>query len=158
MIGNLEEVGFFAYILPWLLTLSIVYGILEHYNLPQSKSARGVIAIVSAFLILPLGGVIQPFLTGLIKGLVVVGSGILVTIIFVELLGFKAGETENIFEKHPREFGIILIILSILVFIGAGGLELLGWRVRITGAFLSLLFFLAVMVIGTWWITSEEGE
>lgn len=156
MIQNLENVGFFAYVLPWLLTLAIVYGILEHYDMPQSKSARGVISIVAAFLVLPIGGVIQPFLIGMMKNLVVVGTGILVAIIFVELLGYKAGGEENIFQKHPREFGIVLIIIAILVFIGAGGLNLLGFRVRISENLVTLLFFLAVLVIGVWWITSEE--
>ncbi|MFB6088214.1 MAG: hypothetical protein ABEK36_00365 [Candidatus Aenigmatarchaeota archaeon] len=155
-VQSLENFGFFAYILPWLLTLAIVYGILEHYDMPKSKSARGVISIVAAFMVLPAGSLIQPFLIGIVKNLIVVAVGILVAIIFVELLGYKAGGNENIFEKHPREFGIVLIIIAILVFVGAGGLEMLGFEFQASENLITLLFFLAFLAIGVWWITAEE--
>lgn len=156
MVQNMEEFGFFVYILPWLLTLSITFGVLEHYDMPKSSSARGIIALVAAFVVLPVGGVIAPFLESLVKGFVVLAAGILVAIIFVEMLGFKAGDVDNIFEEHPRSFGVIMIILGILVFIGAGGFQLLNVNVNVSSELITLLFFLAVITIGVWFITSEE--
>ncbi|MFP4115715.1 MAG: hypothetical protein ACLFTQ_00710 [Candidatus Aenigmatarchaeota archaeon] len=156
MITNLEQAGVFAYLLPWLLTLAVVFGLLEHYEIPKSVSARGVISIVIAFLVLPAGNAVAPFLEGLVKGFIVIASGILVTIIFVEMLGFKAGDVENIFEKHPRSFGGIMIILAILVFIGAGGLEILDVSFEVSQELITLLFFLAVISIGGWFMISEE--
>lgn len=157
MVQNLEEFGFFAYILPWLLTLAVTFGILEHYEVPKSVSARGVIALVIAFLVLPVGGLIAPFLQSLVKGFVVLAAGILVAIIFVEMLGFKAGgEVENVFEQHHTSFGVIMIILGILVFIGAGGLSLLNIRMQVSSELITLLFFLGIITIGVWFITSEE--
>lgn len=157
MVQNLEGFGFFAYILPWLLTLAVTFGILEHYEVPKSVSARGVIALVAAFLVLPVGGVIAPFLQSLVKGFVVLAAGILVAIIFVEMLGFKAGgEVQNIFEQHPRSFGAIMIILGFLVFVGAGGLNLLNVNVQVSDELLTLLFFLGIITVGVWFITSEE--
>ena len=148
---------FFVYIFPWMLTLAIVYGILEHYKIPSSQSARGVISIVAAFLVLPVGPMIAPFLTNMVKSLIVIGVGILVALIFVELLGYKVGKGENIFEKYPVGFGVILIIIAILVFIGSGGMELLNINIQIDSNVLSALFFFAIMIFGVWCMTAK-GE
>jgi len=156
MVQNLQNLGFFAYILPFLLALSITYGILEHYEIPRSNSSRGVISIVIAFAVLPVGTVIAPFLESMVLGFVVITTGILVMIIFVEMLGFRAGDVENIFEQHPRSFGVIMIIIAVLVFIGSGGLELAGFEVDVESELITLLFFLGIISAGIWFITSEE--
>ena len=147
--------NFFVYLFPWMLTLAIVYGILEHYKIPQSQSARGVISLVAAFLVLPLAPSLAAFLTGMVKGLLVVGVGILVALIFVELLGYKVGKGENIFEKYPVGFGIVMIIIAILVFVSAGGLKLLNFNIAIGDDVLAALFFLGVMALGVWWMTAK---
>jgi len=51
LIENLKAVGF-QLVLLWLLTLAVVYGVLSHVEIPKSVSARGVISIVSAFMVL----------------------------------------------------------------------------------------------------------
>jgi len=149
---------FFVYIFPWMLTLAIVYGILEHYKIPKSPSARAVISIVAAFCMLPVGPTIAPFLTNMIKSLIVIVVGILVALIFVEMLGYKVGKGENIFEKYPVGFGVVLIIIAILVFVASGGLDLLNISVKIDSNMLSAIFFLIVMILGVWWMTVKEGE
>ncbi len=156
MIHNLEGIGFFAYVLPWLLTLAIVYGVLEHYEMPQSSSARGVIAIVAAFVVLPVGGLIEPFLREMVTGLIAIGMGIIVAIIFVELLGYKTAEVQNVFHAHPKVFGIILAVLAVLVFIGAGGMDLVGFDIRVEGEIVTLLAFLVIISLGVWFISREE--
>ena len=156
--NNLFAADFFVYVFPWMLTLAIVYGILEQYRIPKSPSARAVISIVAAFLALPAGPMIAPFLTNIVKSMIVVGVGILVALIFVEMLGYKVGKKENIFEKYPVGFGIILIIIAVLVFIGSGGLNLLNINININGNTLSAIFFLIIMVLGVWWMTVKEGE
>jgi len=154
--GNLFTGEFFVYLFPWMFTLAVVYGILEHYKIPQSQSARAVISLVAAFLVLPLAPTLVPFITGMVKGLVVVAVGILTALIFVEMLGYKVGKKENIFEKHPIGFGIVMIIIAIIVFVGAGGLELLNFKIRLSNDAIAALFFLAAMTLGVWWMTAKE--
>lgn len=158
MVQALQSAGFFSYLLPWLLTLAITYGLMEHYDIPRSKSARAVIAIVIAFFVLPTAAVIEPFLTGLVKGFVVLVSGALIAVIFIEVTGIKAADKETIFEKHPREFAIVLLIIAALIFIGAGGLDILGWRFSVGEGLLNLLFFLAIMVVGVWFIATKGQQ
>ncbi len=157
MIQNLEGLGFFAYLLPWLLTLAIVFGVLEHYDMPESTSARGVIAIVAAFVVLPVGNIIAPFLKNIVTGLVAIGVGILVAVIFIELLGYKVSEKENIFLANPMSFGVIMIILAVMVFIGAGGMDLVGFSIDITSELVTLLAFLAVISLGVWFMAAKES-
>lgn len=158
-IGEIVTGEFFVYLFPWMFTLAIVYGILEHYKMPQSQSARAVISLVAAFLVLPLAPTLSGFMTGMVGGLIVIAVGALVTIIFVELLGYKVGKKENIFEKHPIGFGIIMIIIAIMVFVGAGGLQLLNFQLDLSSDVLAALFFLAAMTLGVWWMTSsKEGD
>jgi len=154
--GNLFTGEFFVYLFPWMFTLAVVYGILEHYKIPQSQSARAVISLVAAFLVLPLAPTLVPFITGMVKRLVVVAVGILTALIFVEMLGYKVGKKENIFEKHPIGFGIVMIIIAIIVFVGAGGLELLNFKIRLSNDAIAALFFLAAMTLGVWWMTAKE--
>ncbi len=156
MIQNLQGMGFFAYVLPWLLTLAVVFGVLEHYDMPKSSSARGVIAIVAAFIVLPVGNLIAPFLEDLVTGLIAIGMGIIVAIIFVELLGYKVSDAENIFMAHPKVFGAIMIALAVIVFVGAGGMDLLGIDVVITTELVTLLAFLIVISLGVWFIAEED--
>ena len=155
MVQNLQNVGFFSYLLPWLLTLAIIYGLLEHYELPRSKSARAVIAITFSFFVLPVGAVIEPFLQGLVKSFVILASGALIAVIFIEITGIKGSGGQSIFETYPREFAIVLLMIATLIFTGAGGFQLLGWRFSLGTGTVSLLFFLAVMVLGVWFIASK---
>ena len=154
-VGDIFTGEFFVYLFPWMFTLAVVYGILEHYKMPQSQSARAVISLVAAFLVLPLAPGLMGFMTGMVKGLVVVAVGILTALIFVEMLGYKVGKGENIFEKHPVGFGVIMIIIAMIVFVGAGGLELLNFEVKINNDVLAALFFLGAMTLGVWWMTAK---
>ncbi len=155
-LGDVVTGEFFVYLFPWMLTLAIVYGILEHYKMPKSQSTRAVISLVAAFMVLPLAPALAGFITGMVKGLLVVAVGILTALIFVELLGYKVGKGENIFDKHPVGFGIVMILIAILVFVGAGGMELLDVNLRVGNDLLSALFFLGAMTLGVWWMTAKE--
>lgn len=172
--GPIEQaVGteFFTYALPWLLTFAIVYGLLEHYEIPKDKSARAVISLVLAFLVLPAAAPIMSVLTEMGLGLVILFCGILFFLILLELTGTKHREieekegkrgekvkiisrgSERIHERHTKSFGIIVIILALLIFIGSGGMELIG--IEIPNVNMPLLFFIGIMVLAVWWMAKE---
>ena len=149
---SLRETGL-PLVLIWLLTLSIVYGILSHVEIPRSMSARGVIAIVASFLVLlataatPMTG----FITNLVIASIMIAFGLLVTMIFLEIAGAKVGD-KHIFGAHPRIFGVAILVLAVLIFIGAGGLGIINIPnlPTITTPMVALLFFLAVMGTAVW--------
>jgi hypothetical protein len=158
LIVNLRAIGF-QLVLLWLLTLAVVYGILSHMELPKSLSARGVIAIVSAFMVLlaAAGTQAADFISNLVTSSILVAFGLLVAMIFLEITGTKVGG-EHIFAKHPKFFAAALLILAILIFIGAGGLGLLNIPVfALSDPLIAIIFFLLIMVASIWILIKESG-
>lgn len=161
---------FFSYVLPWLLTFAVVYGVLSQIELPKSNSVRAVIGIVLAFIIAPA---ISPYVGALMRlsgGFIMLLSGLLVVIVLLEVLGLKkkkpvVDEEEgqvvdhkevSIFEEYPKFFAFILGILAILVFFGSGAADAMGLNLPagLTQNY-PLLFFLGFMVLVVWWMISE---
>jgi len=158
LIISLREAGF-PLVLLWLLTLSIVYGILSHVELPRSLPARGVIAITSAFLVLfaAASGPATVFISNLLTASIMIAFGLMIAVIFLEMTGTKVKDA-HLFAAHPKFFGAVIFILVILIFVGAGGLGLLNIpSMTITEPLLAVLFFVAVMAVGVWAITKEGG-
>ena len=169
---GLLGVEFFTYVLPWLLTFAIVYGILSHVGdkgMPQSKPARSVIALVMAFIVAPFLGPWVQVLMNMIGSLVVLIAGLLVLIVFLEVMGTKKSvlvknkdgkvvENElSIFEAYGTWFAVLFVIIGVIVFMSSGGLQALGWEVPIEIVYnWPLMFFLAIVAIAIWWMSSEN--
>ena len=166
-------IDFFTYVLPWLLTFAIVYGITSHIGdggIPQSKPARVIIALVLAFIVAPVMSPLVVVLMSMMGSLVIVVSGLLVLIVFLELLGIKTkvpvrdkdgkivGKNElSIFEAHGVAFAILFIIIGVLVFVSSGGLQALGWTVPISVTYnWPLIAFLIIVALAIWWMASEK--
>ena len=159
LIINLKAIGF-QLVLLWLLTLAVVYGVLSHLELPKSITARGVISIVSAFMVLVAAAGTQAadFISTLVTSSVLVAFGLMIAMIFLEITGAKA-DGQHIFAKHPRFFGAALIILAILIFIGAGGLGLLNIPIfALSDPLIAIIFFLLIMVASVWILVKESGD
>jgi len=161
LIVNLRAAGF-QLVLLWLLTLAVVYGVLSHVELPKSITARGVISIVAAFMVLlaAAGTQAADFISTLTTSAVVVAFGLIIAMIFLEITGTKVGG-EHIFAKHPKFFGAALLILLILIFIGAGGLGILNIGIpfiSLSDPLIAIIFFLLIMVASIWILVKESGE
>lgn len=161
-------------ILLWLLTFAIVYGLMTHAKiLEKSHATRAIIAIVAGFLVLMGGTPIIPVLEKMASSLILVVIGLLVLIIFLEVMKVqgkktiteKTKEGGTIYHKVPIPFyeaygqilAIILIIASVLIFVSAGGLELLGWKgISFGGISGNTLLFLLVIIAAIAWIIAES--
>ena len=151
-------------ILLWLLTYAVVYGVLSQVNIPASKSARSIIAIVSGFLVLMSQPTqILAVLSQIAGNMLLVIIGILIFVIFIEIAGLKFGEPgkEKSLRQHPslnKIFLIILVIIAVAIFISAGGLRLLGWEGRIFNIDWNTLLFLLIVIGAIWWMASEKTD
>lgn len=155
---------FFIYVIPWLLTFAIVYGILGHYKVPKSNSARTIIALVIAFFILPIAGPVVGILGTLGMGMLILFGGLLFIMILFEITGTRhvsiekgKGSSKKVTEKYYKQFGVAIAILVAMVFIGAGGLQYLGYNVSLGAINYPLVFFIGVIVLIIWWMV-KEGE
>ena len=156
LISGLRAAGF-QLVLLWLLTLAVVYGILSHVEIPKSLSARGVISISLAFFVLlaAAAGQAATFVSNLVTASILVAFGLMFAVIFIEIAGAKH-EQKHVLAMHPKFFGVAIIILAILIFIGAGGLGILNLpSISITTPTTALIFFLLIMAAAVWVMHKE---
>ena len=156
-IESLRQSGFMLVLL-WMLALSVVYGILSHVGIPKSKTVQGVISISVSFLVLlaEAAASAATFVSNLMTAGIVIVFGLMLVVIFFEFLGVKR---EHVFGAHPKWFGIALIIILILIFIGAGGLGLLNIpAIHVTSPMVAIIFFVAVMAVAVYVMMKETSK
>jgi len=155
-----QEMGI-QLVLLWLLTLAVIWGLLQHANTPKSAGARSVIALVAAFMVL-LAAAATPavlFLSNLITATVLIAFGLLVIVMFLEIAGVKVGEGKNLLQGHPKFFGGLIAILVVLVFLGAGGMNIIGFpKIQISETVIAFLLFMGVVIGAIYMMTSEGKE
>lgn len=143
----------------WMLTLAIVYGVLSHTKLPNSNSARGVISIVAAFLVLFAAAATQvtAFLSSIVTSFVAISFGLLLIIIFLEMAGAKVGD-KHVFNAHPKFFATILILIGVAIFVGAAQMLKLNIPViNVSDTVLGMVIFLVIIVAAMWALMKEGG-
>ncbi|MFZ3077554.1 MAG: hypothetical protein WA139_03805 [Candidatus Aenigmatarchaeota archaeon] len=142
----------------WMLTLAIVYGVLSHTKLPNSNSARGVISIVAAFLVLFAAAATQvtAFLSSIVTSFVAIAFGLLLIIIFLEMTGTKIAD-KHVFSAHPRFFATIIILIGVAIFVGAAQVTgLFNFNIIISDTILGMVFFLAIIIVAMWALMKEN--
>ncbi len=172
---EIERLGF-ADILLWLLTFAVVYGVLTQVKIPASNAARAIISIVAGFLVLlAVPAQLITVLSNMSSNLILIVLGILALIVFLEVAGVKTKgkvvgqhkETgEYAYEHkdpisyltyHKNVTAAVIIIIAALVFIGSGGLGLLGLS-SIPQFDLTGLFFFIVIIMAVIWMIAESGK
>ena len=119
-------------------------------GVPKSVTARGIISISAAFLVLlaASGPATATFLSNLISSLVVIAFGLLIAVIFLEIAGVRL-EDKSIFahKDFAGIFGILIIILAVLVFIALGGLNVVGLsKLNIGSDVVAIILFIFVVI------------
>ncbi len=159
IILNLNATGI-QLIFLWMLTLAIVYGVLSHVKLPNSNSARGVISIVAAFLVLFAAAATQvtAFLSSIVTSFVAIAFGLLLIIIFLEMTGTKVGD-KHVFGAHPRFFATIIILIGVAIFVGAARMTgMFNFNIVLSDTIVGMVFFLAIIVAAMWALMKEGGD
>jgi len=163
MIQNLQSMGIFLYILPFLLALAIFYGVISMvFKEKIQKSAMALISIVLAFFVM-LYSNMNPAIVGFLASLsgsgLLLASGFLVAAIVMGLAGF---DLKSLFvgEKGPRWASIlIMVFVLVLVFLGAGAGSLIPIPSLVGSSELqAAIFFIVVIALAMWWMTRPEQK
>ena len=124
LLQNMQNMGFFQFLFPFLLALAIVYGLL-HFTMQNRlpKSAMGLISIIIAFFVMLYSSwntMIVSFFTNISGTFLIVGSGILFVIILLGMVGFK---TDELFKGKKSMWITVLLLVFIgaVIFFSAGG-------------------------------------
>lgn len=156
MLIRLKEMGF-DLILVWMLSIAIIYGILTKIKMPESYSARGVIAIASGFLIMlaSAGTIIPTIIQNIVVSLIVIGFVLLLIVIFLELMGIKAADT---LQAHSNIILIIIAVVVFLVFLSSGARKIFNnINIFISQNILMFVLFLIFASFVIWIMAKETG-
>ncbi len=150
VVGNLERLGFFDFVLPWLLFFAVVLGILNKTAiLGSDKKLNAIIAAAIAFFVVnftPIGG-IAAFYSNIFGMSAQVLATLFVFVLFAGVLGYKP---ENLVSEHKTwaylVIAVLLAVVSFAVFSQAGGgFSSLGLDNDMVTLILVLAFVLAVI-------------
>ncbi len=153
---NLNELGFYNFLLPWLFTFAIVYGLLIKANLfgDANKKVSGALAFVIAFFVTGLAGpAMAAFFISIFGGASIFLAGILVIILFLAMVGWTPPGKGGSGWKVAL---IILVVIGVILFLVATGSFVTG--VALNDTTIAAIFVIVIIGIAMWFITKEEGE
>jgi hypothetical protein len=154
----LRSLGFYDFLLPWLFTFAVVYGLLSVTKIFGDKTPRiaTALALVIAFFVTGYSGqMLSNFFTNLFGGATMIIAGILVVLLFATMVGFKS---ENM--KDMKRMGVLVILLIIgivLWLLSTGVAKGFGFLPLMSPDVIALILVMVVIVIAIWAIVREPG-
>ncbi len=152
-ISSFAGFDFYGFLLPWLFTFAIVYGLLDKSGLFGKDSGKRVnfaLAFVIAFFVTGVGGPqLASFFVSIFGGASIFLAGILVFILFATLVG-----TEKKHHTGVMAF-IVILIIAIVLFLTSSGT--FSGFVFLDAGTTSLIFWLAIILAAAYLITKEPG-
>lgn len=145
LVANLQQLGFFGFILPFILFFAIVYALLLKSKWIENNRIIGVIALVFSFFVVGYGGVsFGNFLTQLFGAGAVVLAGILVIILFLAMAGV------DVSKKLGGNNAVIALLvgIGIIIFVSLAGI--LGANVG--SEVVATIFMIVVFGVAIWFI------
>ncbi len=168
IVGNLERLGFYDFVLPWLLFFAVILGVLNSSSvLGSDKKVNSIVAAVVAFFIVnftPVGGISAYYST--IFGVGGMIAGVLVVLVILGgVLGFKPSDFLALSqegagkkpEKSPAAYavvGILLVVFAYVAYAWAVGSTISG--LTLGGDTWTLIFILAFVLLVIWFATSGK--
>lgn len=147
---GLQGIDFYGFLLPWIFSFAIVYGLLSKLSIFGEKAAPKVniaLSFVIAFFVTGIAGTqLATFFTSLFGGASIFLAGILVIILFAAMLG-----QHNALNKTAAV--IVVIIIGVVLFLSSSG-TIVG-RVWVNSQTASLLFWLVIIIVAAYLITRE---
>lgn len=149
-----QALSFYGFLLPWLFTFAIVYGLLDKAKLFGDKSQRPVnvaLAFVIAFFVTGVGGAqLAGFFVNFFGGSSIFLAGILVFLLFWTLLGQGEGK-----KHHTGTIGFIfVVIVAAVLFLTSTGT--FSGFIFLDAGTASLIFWLVIILVAGYLITKEE--
>lgn len=142
VLDRLGQMGFFSYVLPFLLLFALIYGILLKTKIFEKNSINGIIALSVALLALQFE-VVPMFFAEVFPRL---GIGLAIILVLLILIGLVM--------PHQNWVGFLLFGVSALIFViilyqsgGGAGSGILYWLENSWPLLVGLGFIIAVIAI-----------
>jgi hypothetical protein len=158
LIQNLNSLGFYNFLLPWLFVFAVVYGLLAKADLFGGQNSRvsALLGIIIAFFVASFyGPTIATFFTSLFGGATYVLAFILVAVLFIAMSGFKIGELTGANGKRWPVL-LFLVVLAIIVFMVATGTVISG--IALNESAIAAIFVVAILLLAVWFVVGKGEE
>lgn len=159
LVDNLNKLGFYNFLLPWLFVFAVVYGLLAKVNIfgGQNNRISALIGFIAAFFAVSYyGEPLAAFFTGLFGGATIILAGILVVVLFIAMAGFKLENITDV-SKWGTKLGLLLIIvIGIVVFMVATGTTISG--IQLNEEALAAIFIIIIILLALWFVTGGKEE
>ncbi len=161
----LKSLGFYDFVLPWLLAFSMVFGILDKAGIfggqGKSKGVEAIISLVFAFYVTfftPYPGFLSRFFSGLFGGSILVLSGVLVSLLIVGLFGY--GPKDIVGDLGKKILMILAVVIAMVLLLNAAG-----WVTGFSGfgtvnvsEWLTAIIFFGLIAIVLHVVIADKGE
>lgn len=150
LVYNLNQLGFYGFLLPWIFTFAIVFALLVKSEvLGDDKKVIGVISLVIAFFITGFGAVpLGEFLVSVFGLAVMIIAGIMIVILFAGMTGFDlTGMTDN------KALLAVAAAIGFIVLLTAGVAGV--FRIHIDETTFAVIFMMIVMILAVYFIANE---
>jgi hypothetical protein len=151
LISNLNQMGFFGFILPWIFMFAVVFGLLlKTKALTEDKKIMAIIAITIAFFVVGFGGpMLATFFTSAFGMAAMVLAGILVVVLFISMAG-----VDIIDLGKNKSVKWSLVAVGIVIFIIAIG----AWSYAPSPEVLAIIFIVLIMLVVVVFIAGPGGK
>lgn len=146
LVGNLNSIGFFDFLLPWIFTFAVFWGLLTKTKvLGDNLRVNGVVSLVAAFFVIGFGGpALGAFFTSIFGLAIVIIAGLLVAVLFLGMGNISLDKITD-----PKILGAIIAAIAIIVFFTAAGSIGIG----VSSSALSIIFVIVILAVAIGFIT-----
>jgi hypothetical protein len=154
VLDTLRFLGFFDFLLPWLFSFAIVFGLLSKFELfgKENKKISVVLALVVAFFVTGYSGpLLAGFFTSIFGGASIIIAGILVILLFIGMVG-----------KEPKDIvkggtlAVLVIVGVVLWLLSVGAARGVGFLPLLSPDLIAFILVFVVIAIAVWLIIRDE--
>ncbi|MBU4246594.1 MAG: hypothetical protein ABIF85_01805 [Nanoarchaeota archaeon] len=157
IVGKLAGLGFYSFVLPWLLFFAVILGVLNVTNIFGSKRINAIISAVIAFFITaftPAGVSLATYFTTLFGVGAMTIAVLLVIVLLGGALGYKVKDYETSAWVKPL-IGLVVIALAVLAFGAATGTDVSVDLPGLDSDTWTIIFILVFVLLAIWY--ADEG-
>jgi hypothetical protein len=148
LVANLNAMGFFGFLLPFIFTFAVVFGLLYKSKWVDNGRINGVIALVFAFFVIGFGGpMLANFFVNLFGIAALVIAALLVIVLFIAMSG---GDPSKVLANKGTY--AVLAGVGIIIFWTALG----SFGVKVSNSVVGIIFVIIILAIAIVFVTKSS--
>ena len=148
LVTNLNAMGFFGFLLPFIFTFAVVFGLLWKSKWVENQRINGVIALVVGFFVIGFGGpALANFFVNLFGLAVLIIAALLVIVLFIAMSG---GDASKVL-ANKGTYAVLAGIGIIIFWIALGS-----FGVRVSDSVTGIIFVIILLAIGIVFVTKSS--